>query len=323
MRHFSTLAVLLPLAAAVPGAATYAAPASAAAPAQAASPAPAAPASASLPSDVVAQQGKAQLTATQLHALLDHMDPAQRDRLLADRNTLDNFVRDQVLNLSVLAEAKSKNWDLQQEVKQRAQTAYDTVVVQTYLESLVPADPNYPSDEQLNAFYNANRSRLIMPRQVHLAQIVILVPQGASADVDEAAHRKAADLRAQAAKPKADFAALAKKNSQETNTAAHGGDVGFLREDQLLPIVRDGISGLSEGGVSEALRAPDGWHVVKLLGTKPAGEATLADVRPQLVQAMRQGRAQAAVRAHVQQLVQQEPIQLNEIELSKTITVGH
>jgi parvulin-like peptidyl-prolyl isomerase len=41
-----------------------------------------------------------------------------------------------------------------------------------------------------------------------------------------------------------------------------GGDLGWLREDQLIPAVRTAAAGLQEGAVSEPVRAPDGWHVL-------------------------------------------------------------
>jgi peptidylprolyl isomerase len=265
---------------------------------------------------VVATQGDVRLTLGELQAALDRLDPAQRAQLLANPPMLANFARDQVLNRSILAEARAKGWDQRPEVKARAQQAYDATVVQSYVQSVAPLDPAYPSQAEVQAAFDANRSRMMLPRQFHLAQIVVLVPPGASPETVEAARRKAADLRAQAMKPKADFAELARKNSDEHVTAARGGDVGFVREDQLLPGIREAVINLQPGGTTAPLRAPDGWHVVRVLEIRPAGPATLEEVRPQLVAALRQGRAQAVLRSYLEQLTAKEPIQLNEAVLA-------
>lgn len=318
MKTLPKLALLLPLLAPMAAVAEPTPPGAVTPSAAAVAPAPAA-----LPADVAAQAGSARLTVAQLQDMLNLVDPAQRQTLLSNPTALANFARGRVLDMAVLAEARGKGWDKTPTVQERAQQAYDNVVVQTYLASLVPVDPKFPSDEDLAKFFDANHDRLIVPRQFHLAQIVILVPPGATSQQDEAARTKAAQVRALAVKRNSDFAELARRDLQEKTSAAKGGDVGFLNENNLLPVVRDAVLSLPEGGVTEPLRATDGWHVVKLLATKPAAPATLDEVRPQLIQAMRQARAQAVVRNHLQQMMQGQLVQVNDAALAKLATPAH
>jgi len=183
----------------------------------------------------------------------------------------------------------------------------------------VPADPNFPSSAEIAAAYEANKTRFMVPKQYHVAQIAILVPIGAAKEVDEEARRKAQALRAQVLKPKADFGEVAKKESQDKGSADHGGDMGWLREDQLTPSVRDAVANLPENGITDPVRSPDSWHVVKLLGVKPAGPAPLDQVQDQIVQALRQNRTQQMARTYVEDLLRKEPIQLNEIDLARRV----
>lgn len=270
-------------------------------------------------SEVVAQRGDVRLTAAQLRDLVANAEPGLKAQLESNPAMLADFARQRVLNASLLADAEAKGWDQRPEVAQRANDARDAVILQSYVASLVPQDPLYPTDADLQAAYDANKGRLTAPKRYHLAQIVVTVPANAPPEVEGAARQKAADLRAQALKPKADFAALARKASQEASTAPKGGDVGWLPENQLLPAVREAVTKTPENGVTEPVRAPDGWHVIRVLGVKPAGPMTLDEAKPQLVQALRQARRQQAVRAYVETLLRQEPIQLNEIELGKAI----
>jgi peptidylprolyl isomerase len=272
------------------------------------------------PADVVAQRGDLRLTVADVRDMLAHTDPATRTRLEASPAALAGFVRDRLLDEAILNEARSKGWDQRPDVMQRIAEARDAVIVQSYAAGLSPADPAYPSDADIAAAYEANKTRFMLPRQYHVAQIVVLVPQGATRDAEEEARRKAADLRAQAVKPKADFAELARKQSQDAASADRGGDQGWVREDQLVAPVKDALAGLPDNGTTDALRLPDGFHIIRLLGTKPAGPAPLADVRPQLVQALRQARAQQAVRAYVDEMLRKEPIQLNEIDLARQVS---
>lgn len=269
--------------------------------------------------DVVAQRGDLKLTGADVLDALSLLEPAARAQIAENSQSLGAFVRDRVLNAAVLAEARGKSWETRPEVARRIADARDAVILQTYLASLVPNDPTYPPESEVAAAYDANKARLATPRAFRLAQIVILVKQGASAQEDEEARKKAADLRAQAVKPKADFAELAKKNSQEIATADKGGEVGWLREPDLLPAVREVVAAMPDGGISQPVRVPDGWHVLKVLDTKPPGTLSMLDAKPQIVAALRQTRAQKLMRAYLDDMLKNQPIQVNEIELARRV----
>jgi parvulin-like peptidyl-prolyl isomerase len=268
-------------------------------------------------SDAVAKRGDVHITGPELRDTLSLLEPAVRAQVIASPQNLAAFARERLLNKAVVAEAKSAGWDARPDIMRRMNEARDAVLLQTYLLSLVPADPSYPTEAEVSAAYDNNKGRLMSPRQVHLAQIVLLVPPGATPQEDEEIHKKAMELRAQVMRPKADFAEIARKNSQEQASAQNGGDVGWLREPDMMPMVKDAVTPLSDTNVSQPVRVPDGWHILKLLGTRPAGQIPLLDAKPQIVQALRQARAQRLMRAHLDDMVKVQPIELNEIELTK------
>lgn len=272
--------------------------------------------------DVVAQRGDVRLTTADLRDALSLLDPAARAQVTATPQSLANFARERALNMAVLAEARARKWDTQPDVIRRINETRDAVISQTYLASLVPSDPAYPSEAEVTAAYETNKTRLVVPRQYHIAQLVLTVKSGATPQEDEAVHKKALELRAQAFRSKADFADLARQKSQDQPSAEKGGDVGWLREPDMIPAVREAVAGLIEGGISQPVRVPDGWHILKLLAMKPAGEVPLLDAKPQIVAALRQARAQQMMRAYLDEMVKTQPIQLNEIELTKEAGAG-
>ena len=272
--------------------------------------------------NVVAERGDVRLTGAELRDALSLLDPAARAQVTATPQGLATFARDRLLNMAVLAEAEGKKWDTQPDVVRRIAEARDAVITQTYLTSLVPADPAFPSDAEVSAAYETNKARLVVPRQYHIAQIVLTVKPGATPQEDEEVHKKALDLRARAVRPNADFADLARKNSQEAQSAEKGGDVGWLREPDMIPQVREVVSGMIESGISQPVRVQDGWHILKLLAMKPAGTISLQDARPQIVAALRQARMQRLIRAYLDGMVKAQPIQVNEIALTKEAGEG-
>ncbi len=286
----------------------------------AAMPALAQPAPHAAADPVLGQRGDITVTASEVREMLRNVDPAVRARVEASPSALAAYVRDRLLQLSVLAEAHSHQWDAKPEVIWRADRAREASIADGYVASLSQPDPGFPSDAQVQAAYDANKARLIVPRQYHLAQIYVAVPAGAAPAADKAAQKKLQDARTQIIRNHADFATLARRISEDRVSATGGGDLGWVREDQVLPAVREAVAGLAEGAVSEPVRAGDGWHLVRLLGMKPAGPATLADVRDALVRALRQQKQHELAQAYVTNLLKQQPIQLNEIGIAQLTT---
>ena len=267
----------------------------------------------------MAQRGDVRVTGAEVQDALTLLDPATRAQVTASVPTLAAFVRDRMLNLAVMAELKATGWDARPEIARRANEARDALILQTYLASLVPDDQAFPTEAEVATAYEGNKNRLMVPRQFHVAQIVLSVKPGAEARAEEETRKKAAEIRAQAVRPRADFAELARKYSQEPSSGDKGGDVGWLRDPDLIPVAREALTALADGAVSQPVRMADGWHIMKLLETRPAGAMPLEEARAQLVQALRQQRAQRLMRAYLDEMVRTQPIQVNEIELTKQL----
>jgi peptidylprolyl isomerase len=201
----------------------------------------------------------------------------------------------------------------QPDVAYRAALAHDQVILDSYLAT---PDPAFPSDAEIQSAYDANKQRFLIPRQFHLAQIYIAVAPGASRQATDDARKKLNDLRQQAAKPHADFA---RKISDDHANASNGGDLNWVQESQLAPQIQTAVAGLQESDLSDLIQMPDGWHLVKLIATKPAAVAPLADVRKSLVSALRQQRLQQADRNYVENLQKTQPVQINAIQLSRLL----
>jgi peptidylprolyl isomerase len=270
-------------------------------------------------SDIMAQRGDIRFTEADLKDSLSLLDPAVRAQVTATPQALTNFVRERLLNQAVVAEAKTRKWDTQPDIVRKIAETREAVIMQTYLASIVPPDPSFPSEAEVTAAYETNKAHLVMPRQFHLAQIVLTVAADATPDQVADIRKKAADLKAQAMRPGADFSGLAKKNSQEPQSAEKGGDVGWLREPDMIPAVKDAVVAMTEGGISDPVRVPDGFHILKLIALKPAGQIPLLDAKPQIVAALRQARAQRMIRTYLDDMLKAQPIQVNEIELTKQV----
>ena len=261
------------------------------------------------PNDVVARAGTLTMTQGDVTALLQGLDPQTRARVEAQPNGLVDLVRARLTTEAVVAEANAKNWAATPDVARQIGQARDNVILRTWLESLSKPDPAYPPDQLVQNTYDANKSKFVVARQYHLAQLLMPVVAGAK----DGGARQAADLRRRAAGSDRAFAAAA-KGPGVTQT-----DLGWIGEDRLQPSIRDAVGGLSVGGVSDPVRLADGFHIFKLVATKPAQTATLAEVRPQIVAALRQQKANENARAYVTSVQRKQHVEINEIALAGAV----
>lgn len=105
-----------------------------------------------------------------------------------------------------------------------------------------------------------------MITQYHGRHILIRVGDGKT---DDQARAEAETLAARLAGG-ADFEALAKQNSQDTASAAKGGDLGWFAADEFGPEFRSQVTLLKNGEVSKPFRTQAGWHVLQVLDSRQA-----------------------------------------------------
>lgn len=273
-------------------------------------PAQAASAAASTnPAEVVARVNGADVTGDDIRAYVETLPPADREALAADPAKLSQVVRLYLAQRMVLKEAKEKKFDQTPDAKAQLERVRDVALSELYLASVVKVPDGFPSDAEVQAAYDANKTAFLTPRQYKLAQIFVHAPKEDKTKLDA--------VTAKLKEKGADFGRLAGQFSDEPASAEKGGALGWLPETQLVPEIRTAVSGLAKDGVSEPIRMDDGWHLLKLLDTKAAGTAALADVKPALIARLRQAKAQQLRQAYLGQMLQKDPPAVNELALSK------
>jgi peptidylprolyl isomerase len=262
--------------------------------------------------DIVARVGSTNLSAEEVRSYVSALAPREQAAVTKDPALLSQAVRLLLTNRLVLQEAIEKKWDQKPAVAAQLEQIKQSALVELYLQTITAPPANFPSEEEVQKVYDANRSALLMPRQFELAQIFVGVPKDADKATEEKAKQEIDDIARKLKAPGADFAAIA----SATNEAKDAGDLGWLPETQIRPEIRTPVMGLAKNAVSEPIKLDDGWHILKLVDTKASYTRTLPEVRDQLVQQMRAERAAMARRAYLAEVQKQHPPVLNELALS-------
>ncbi|MET0310550.1 MAG: peptidylprolyl isomerase, partial [Burkholderiaceae bacterium] len=90
---------------------------------------------------------------------------------------------------------------------------------------------------------------------------------------ESAARERLADIRRRVLAGTADFAAMARENSQDAS-ASQGGDLGWVNPGMFVPEFEDAMNALAPGQVSEPLVSRFGMHIIQLVERR---EAKLSD----------------------------------------------
>ena len=165
------------------------------------------------------------------------------------------------------------------------------------------------TDQDVADYYNANKAQFnVAEPQYHIAQILVTPRKE-----QQIRNRKNDDATTEAEAVRkvkmlmdrlnsgADFAQLAMDYSEDMNSAATGGDLGFVPESalnppQVDPLLKKTVLGMKAGQVSQPIELKDGFRIIKLITRESPGQRGIAE--PQVQQNIRD-----TLRNHKEQLL--------------------
>jgi len=267
---------------------------------------------------VVGHVGEREITTQDVREALDGLTPPERARVSQDTTLLSQVIRTYFMQKAVLQEARERKWEESPEVKAQLERAREAALTESYLQALSKPPESFPSEEELQAGYEAAKPSLLVPRSYLLAQIFIAAPQDEAAGPKSKSSARLEAVRKALKAAGADFAVIARARSDEPDSASRGGEIGWLTETQIQPEIRAKLPKLALKVVSEPLRLNDGWHILKVLDAREPYTPTLEQVRAQLKEQMRADRTRANAQAYLSKLMEAQPVVI-DAALSKVL----
>ena len=317
-----------------------AAPPAAAAPAASAQPAlpmPPKPVPAQLP-DVIARVNGEGVTKVEFDRLVNNMEQGAGQKIPAERR--DEILRgaiDQLVTYAVLAqEVKARNIvvadaEIEGDLKQmQAQFPNEEEFkkalagrgmtlerlrsdarVEMAINKMMEAElANQPAvtDAQAREFYDKNPEKFKQDEAVRASHILLKVDEQA-----DAATKKKALARARAvlkqARGGADFAALAKKHSQDAS-AQQGGDLDFFSHGQMVAPFDQAAFALKPGQISDIVTTQFGYHIIKVTERRPATTVTFEQANDRIKQYLAGQQKQEHAQAFIEGLKKKAKIEV-------------
>ena len=143
------------------------------------------------------------------------------------------------------------------------------------------------SDEDARKYYDEHRNDFGITEQRHAAHILISLPKEAPQAEQDAAKHKAEQVLKLVKQDPAKFAQLAKQYSQDTGSAANGGDLGFFDRGAMTKSFDEAVFSLKQGEISEVVRSDFGYHIIKLIAIKPGHVSEFNEKKNEIVGKLR------------------------------------
>ncbi len=138
-----------------------------------------------------------------------------------------------------------------------------------------------PGDDAIEARYEKEKSRFVAPAQREVSHILVSVPANASPAQQKEALAKANAIEKQL-ESGADFATLAKSDSDDLGSKRQGGDLGWIEPGMTDKAFDEVAFKLAEGEVSKPVLSAEGYHIIEVRKIKAGHTKSLAEVKDQL-----------------------------------------
>jgi len=147
------------------------------------------------------------------------------------------------------------------------------------------------SPEDIKRIYDSQKERFKIPKRVKAREVLVKVnPDDASDKIDEK-RKKAEDILEKVKKTK-DVASLAKQFS-ESETAAKGGDMGWVQAGAVDELIQTALFSLKPGEISGVVKGMAGFYILKADEVTEEKQKSLDEVKDQILQTLKQEKAKA------------------------------
>jgi peptidyl-prolyl cis-trans isomerase D len=139
-----------------------------------------------------------------------------------------------------------------------------------------------PEDEIRRQYETNKTTRYTVNERVKVRHILVKADSNASKEDKAKAKAKAEDLLKQI-KGGADFAELAKKNSDDPGSGSNGGDLDWVQRGQMVPPFENAAFSLKPKEVSNIVETMFGYHIVQTMERQDAHTRTLDEVKAEIL----------------------------------------
>ena len=157
-----------------------------------------------------------------------------------------------------------------------------SMMIEKMLDDEFRAHHVQPTEAQIQQYYDEHRDLFVKdPGEVQIAHIAVKLPPNPTDAQKKAAVEKIIKIYKEAQKSK-DFAAIAKQNSEDTESAAKGGDLGYFRPGVLPPVIDKMVFATPVGQLTQIVESNLGYSFIKVVSRRGGTVSPLSEVKAKI-----------------------------------------
>ncbi len=145
-------------------------------------------------------------------------------------------------------------------------------------------------EDALLEYYESNLARYSTPEERRARHILVAIDE----ETDETKAEEVITRLAGRLSDGADFAELARENSDDTGSAPDGGELGWAAPGAYVEPFEAALFELKTGEVSEPIRTQFGYHLIQLEEVRPGTQKAFAEIRDELLEQLQRQAAEDA-----------------------------
>ena len=172
----------------------------------------------------------------------------------------------------------------------------------------------------IEAYYEEHKEEFVLSEGIHLLEIFISTEAKTGEEL-EAAKKKAEDVhkRVQKGEP---FREMAKRHSENEQTAAAGGDIGIWRRGQLRKEIEDAVFAANKGFISDLIETGNGLLILRVEDKFREGQATIEEAQDEIRNRLTGPKFQPAVREYMTKLREDAYIEIRPGYIDNAAAAG-
>ena len=136
--------------------------------------------------------------------------------------------------------------------------------------------------DECRAFYDAHPESFSLPERFRASHLFLAAPRETPPEiVDQKGER--IEALAQRLAAGEDFFELVARESEDEETKAHGGDLGFFSAARMPPDFFAAVKQLPLGRIGPPIQTRLGFHISQLIDSKPARQLSFDEAKPEIV----------------------------------------
>ncbi len=196
-----------------------------------------------------------------------------------DPKARSHILRSLVRSLAISHKAKQLGLEMNPIIKQRMQAAQRQILIEA-AKSWQLSQMDVIKDAEIEAYYKSHHNEFSVPAQAHARHILL------------ANEKKAWEILKKLRRNRAKFEELAATESMDNNNKSRGGNLNWFPRGIMVKAFDDVAFSLKPHGLSTPVKTKFGWHVIELLGKRPAMQKSIEEVRDEIISSIQHQRLQ-------------------------------